>query len=179
MPKKRILPYIILGIINDRPGVTGREITTEFNTEIGDFWKASHSQIYPELSRMNADGWVAASTSKDNAKEKYYSLTDEGKRVLEEWLDQLVDTLPIHEDMFSLKMYFINDRKDKRVKELIDQQTALLQKQLAYLKQRQQLVFPNPSSIDAHFGHYLILSRGISRTEGQLDWLATIKKDIQ
>lgn len=40
MPKKRILPFIILGIINNRPYITGREITAEFETEIGDFWRA-------------------------------------------------------------------------------------------------------------------------------------------
>ena len=58
MPKRRVLPFIILGIIESHPNLTGKEITQEFTTEIGDFWKASHSQIYPELKRMLADGWI-------------------------------------------------------------------------------------------------------------------------
>ena len=49
MPKKRILPYIILGILDQNPGSTGKFITNQFKNEIGEFWKASHSQIYPEL----------------------------------------------------------------------------------------------------------------------------------
>ena len=49
MPKKRVLPYIILGILKQNPGFTGKEITYQFKNEIGEFWKASHSQVYPEL----------------------------------------------------------------------------------------------------------------------------------
>lgn len=178
MPKKRILPFIILGIINDQPEVTGREITGEFSTEIGDFWKASHSQIYPELRRMVGDGWVKAATSKENAKEKYYRLTGKGQAVLDDWLNQLVSSLPVHEDLFSLKLFFINDRRDPRIKELIDQQVKLLQKELAYLRQRQRLVFPNDAAVQAHYGHYLILTRAISRTAGQLRWLAETRKQV-
>ena len=37
MPKRRVLPFIILGIIESHPNLTGKEITQEFTTEIGDF----------------------------------------------------------------------------------------------------------------------------------------------
>ncbi|MBB1063492.1 PadR family transcriptional regulator [Limosilactobacillus fastidiosus] len=171
MPKRRILPFIILGIIKSHPQITGREITDEFNTEIGDFWKASHSQIYPELRRMVDDQWVAAATSSKNAKEKYYSITTTGQQILDEWLSQAVKELPIHQDLFSLKLFFINDPKDPRIHELITNQIALLKQQLAHLKQRQQTVFPDKKTIQKHYGHYLILKRAISRTEGQLAWL--------
>ena len=103
MPKERILPFIILGIIDNHPKITGREITNEFNTEIGDFWKASHSQIYPELKRMLTDNWIKVTMNPDNAKEKFYDLTSEGKEVLNHWLTQAVTKLPIHQDLFSLK----------------------------------------------------------------------------
>ena len=58
MPKKRILPYIILGILDQNPGSTGKFITNQFKNEIGEFWKASHSQIYPELKKMVEDDWI-------------------------------------------------------------------------------------------------------------------------
>lgn len=37
MPKRRILPFIILGIVSNHPHITGREVTAAFSTEIGDF----------------------------------------------------------------------------------------------------------------------------------------------
>ena len=55
MPKKRILPYIILKILDQNPGLTGKFITNQFKNEIGEFWKASHSQIYPELKKLTKE----------------------------------------------------------------------------------------------------------------------------
>lgn len=171
MPKRRILPFILLGIINNHPGITGREITDEFSNEIGDFWKASHSQVYPELRRMIDDGWVKTVLRKVNAKEKYYELTEAGKVVLNDWLGQTVEELPIHQDLFSLKLFFINDPKDTRIQQLVTNQVQLLKKDLHHLKKRLALVFPDEQAINRHYGHYLILKRAISRTAGQLAWL--------
>lgn len=165
-----------MGIINNRPYITGREITAEFETEIGDFWRASHSQIYPELKRMVNDGWITASTSQENAKERYYQITSEGQEVLNNWLDQLVTDLPIHEDLFSLKLFFIKDKNDKRIPQMINRQLLLLEKELKYLQQRLKQVFPNKTAIKTNYGHYLILTRAISRTKGQIVWLKEIEE---
>ncbi len=179
MPKKRVLPFIILGITNSEPRITGREITAEFSTEIGDFWRASHSQIYPELKRMVDDKWITVSTSQENAKEKYYEITSAGKTVLDEWLNQLVTELPVHEDLFSLKLFFIKDMNDQRIPELINRQLELLNKELKYLTQREREVFPNQLTIKNHYGHYLILTRAISRTKGQIEWLNETKRSLK
>ncbi|MBB1069984.1 PadR family transcriptional regulator [Limosilactobacillus sp. RRLNB_1_1] len=179
MPKKRVLPFIILGIINGQPKITGREVTAEFSTEIGDFWKASHSQIYPELRRMVNDGWIKVSTSSDNAKEKYYEITAAGKKTLDDWLNQLVTELPVHEDLFSLKLFFIKDMNDKRIPELISQQLVLLKKELNYLGHRRQKLFTDDTMIQNNYGHYLILMRAISRTQGQIQWLEEVQKQLE
>ncbi|WP_435371317.1 PadR family transcriptional regulator, partial [Lactobacillus intestinalis] len=133
MPKRRVLPFIILGIIESHPNLTGKEITQEFTTEIGDFWKASHSQIYPELKRMLADGWIQMNVDSNNAKEKFYTITSKGANVLSNWLDISVDSLPIHEDLFSLKLFFINKQNDPRIKKLFTRQIELLSESLLYL----------------------------------------------
>lgn len=179
MPKRRILPFIILGIVSNHPKITGREITAEFSTEIGDFWKASHSQIYPELRRMVTDQWLTATTSSQNAKEKYYLITTTGQGVLDEWLGQAVDELPIHQDLFSLKLFFINDLADPRIHQLIDKQTALLHQSLSHLQKRQRKIFPDDNAVARHYGHYLILARAISRTAGQLAWLKTVTDNLK
>ena len=171
MPKRRVLPFIILGIIESHRNLTGKEITQEFTTEIGDFWKASHSQIYPELKRMLADGWIQMNVDSNNAKEKFYTITSKGANVLSNWLDISVDSLPIHEDLFSLKLFFINKQNDPRIKKLFTRQIELLSESLLYLKSREKNLFSTQNQIDQNYGHYLILSRAISRTEGQLKWL--------
>jgi DNA-binding PadR family transcriptional regulator len=55
--QKNTLQYIILGMLQDDKK-TGYDIKTAFTTEIGEFWQAKHSQIYPELSKLTKKGWI-------------------------------------------------------------------------------------------------------------------------
>lgn len=174
MPKKRVLPYIILGILKQNPGLSGKEITEQFTGEIGEFWKASHSQIYPELKKMLADDWIEKHPKENNEKEIDYFLTKTGTSILNNWIDQPLE-LPVNHDPFSLKMFFINDKNDSRVDELINEEKMLLTDQLAHLKMREELLFNDEKKIQKNYGHYLILARAISRIEGQITWLESIK----
>lgn len=47
MSNPRILPFVILGILSQNDHITADDILDEFNNEIGEFWKSSHSQLYP------------------------------------------------------------------------------------------------------------------------------------
>ena len=171
MPKERILPYIILGLVSSNSPITGRGISQHFNNEIGNFWKASHSQIYPELKRMVSDNWLQQTTSDDNAKEKYYHLTELGSHILSQWLLEPVQEAPIQRDLFSLKMFFIDDPLDNRIETLLEEELNILSEQLALFKERQKLIFPTQAAIHNSYGHYLILDRAIARVSSQIDWL--------
>ncbi|SON64502.1 transcriptional regulator of PadC (fragment) [Latilactobacillus sakei] len=48
MAQKNILQYLLLGLLNQAPK-TGYDLKRVFENEIGEFWQAKHSQIYPEL----------------------------------------------------------------------------------------------------------------------------------
>ena len=51
------LKYAILGLLN-RNEMTGYELSKEFETTLFEFWNAKHSQIYPELKSLNAEGLI-------------------------------------------------------------------------------------------------------------------------
>ncbi|MBU3158100.1 PadR family transcriptional regulator, partial [Clostridium estertheticum] len=51
MAKKNILKYIILGLL-EKQELTGYDIKKIFEDEIGEFWRSNHSQIYPELRKL-------------------------------------------------------------------------------------------------------------------------------
>lgn len=176
MPKKRILPYIILGILDQNPGSTGKFITNQFKNEIGEFWKASHSQIYPELKKMVEDNWIKQTSDSNNEKEKYYHLTNLGKEKLNSWIDLPITALPVVEDLFSLKLFFIHNPNDPRISALVKKQLDLLEKQLAHLNDREKLLFNTQEKRNKNYGHYLILERAISRLDNQIKWLKTIKQ---
>ncbi|PXZ11653.1 PadR family transcriptional regulator [Lactobacillus helveticus] len=147
MPKKRILPYIIMGILKQNPNSTGKELTNQFNEEIGEFWKASHSQIYPELKKMLADDWITETQKENNEKEINYSLTKKGALQLENWIKQPITGLAVSHDLFSLKLFFINDQNDPRIAELINKEKALIKTQLQHLYARKKLLFDDQKDI--------------------------------
>ncbi len=147
MPKKRILPYIIMGILKQNPNSTGKELTNQFNEEIGEFWKASHSQIYPELKKMLADDWITETQKENNEKEINYSLTKKGALQLENWIKQPITELAVSYDLFSLKLFFINDQNDPRIAELINKEKALIKTQLQHLYARKKLLFDDQKDI--------------------------------
>lgn len=53
----RILKYALLGLI-EKEEISGYDISNQFKREIGEFWSAKHSQIYPELKRLTAEGLI-------------------------------------------------------------------------------------------------------------------------
>jgi DNA-binding PadR family transcriptional regulator len=80
------LGYALLGLLARRPR-TGYELTQALRAPIGYFWTASHSQVYPELARLEADGWlrhrvVDGPGPRDT---KRYSITEAGRAALASW----------------------------------------------------------------------------------------------
>ena len=51
------LGYAILGLLADGPQ-TGYDLTRRMERPVGFYWTARHSQIYPELARLEAAGLV-------------------------------------------------------------------------------------------------------------------------
>ncbi|MQS76292.1 PadR family transcriptional regulator [Companilactobacillus halodurans] len=167
MPKKRILPYVLLGLINNKGKLSGYQISQEFKNEVGEFWHASHSQIYPELARMKDDGWVK---DEDDGKSTYYLITDNGQQVLRSWLEEPLSKTG---ELFSLKLYFIKDKSDSLLKSLIRQELEIKLDKLTHLKKRLKTVFFSDKQIEQNYGHYLILTRAIERETNHVKWLRT------
>lgn len=165
MPKRRILPYVLLGLINNKEKLSGYQISQEFKNEVGEFWHASHSQIYPELARMKEDNWV---TDHEDGKSAYYQVTDTGHKILRAWLEE---SLQPDEDLFSLKLYFVRDETDPLLKKLISEELKINQDKYAHLQERLQTVFNDQQQIKNNFGHYLILTRAIEREKNHIEWL--------
>ena len=165
MPKKRVLPYVLLGLINNKETMSGYQISQEFETEIGEFWHASHSQIYPELQRMRNDHWLEVLDSDANA--TYYRLTATGQKKLRAWLEE--DNTD--EEIFSLKLYFTKQADDPLLEKLIEKQLRINVDKLTELKQRLTMIFPDESDIRTNYGHNLILTRAIKHEQNYIRWL--------
>jgi PadR family transcriptional regulator, regulatory protein AphA len=83
------LRYAILGYLSTAPG-SGYDLTQQLDGGLGWFWSALHSQIYPELRRLEAEGLIegSATTVGEKLEKRVYSITSEGAQALEQWASE-------------------------------------------------------------------------------------------
>lgn len=59
MAKEKTLQYVLLGLLAKKD-LTGYDIKKLFQQEVGDFWCARHSQVYPELRKLEENGLITS-----------------------------------------------------------------------------------------------------------------------
>lgn len=83
------LAHTLLGLLSYNP-MTGYELKQVFDRSIHHFWNAHMSQIYRELNKLEACGWVVSSREEQSGKpdKRIYRLSEGGERELLTWLRQ-------------------------------------------------------------------------------------------
>lgn len=168
----RALKYAILGLLNKRH-MTGYEITKVFNYELAEFWYANHSQIYPELKKLNAEGLVTydIEISGDILETKRYTITQNGQLEFIQWLhkDEIVPRTP--KDIFRLRMYFSSYLDLQTRIHLLKNQRQQHLKRLNNLKKTSEQYPEVPAYDSDRFGDFIVLRGAIMRQENIIEWL--------
>lgn len=93
------LPHAILTSLAERPG-SGSELADRFDRSIGYFWQATHQQIYRELARLEANGWVE-STAVEGARgrKRRYNILPGGLQELARWTCEALNPPAIRDEL--------------------------------------------------------------------------------
>ena len=85
--KENTTEYVILGILRNNPR-TGYDINKVVKTRLGPYWDINYSQIYPTLRELEKGGAITKKIeiNERGQNRKVYSITNEGKNKLKEWL---------------------------------------------------------------------------------------------
>jgi len=177
----RVLKYAILGLLY-RQEYSGYDITSQFKKEIGQFWSAKHSQIYPELRKLVEEGLLQFRTQIQGEKleKKMYTITEIGRKELLAWALSPEPLPETEKDAFMLKMYFIHTLSREEAQTLFQNQLEQRQEKLVHLEQEYEELIPlfgkeNTSGAmhfdHPHLGHYLVLTKAIAREQSYVDWL--------
>jgi DNA-binding PadR family transcriptional regulator len=85
--KETTTEYLILGILRNKSR-TGYDINKVVKTRLGPFWDINYSQIYPTLRELEKNGTITKriEINERGQNRKVYSITNEGKNKLKEWL---------------------------------------------------------------------------------------------
>lgn len=105
--RERNTGYVLLGVIAQMGQASGYEAQRFIAESIGNFWRESFGQIYPELNRLAAEGLIAATADAEGPGRgrTRYKVTARGRRLLTEWLDRPAQEQPPRQEVI-LKVFF-------------------------------------------------------------------------
>jgi PadR family transcriptional regulator AphA len=97
------LRHALLAVLTAEP-MTGYELLKYFDGTVAAFWSAPHSQVYPELRRMEAAGLISAEVAArgERAQKRIYSVTGPGISELSDWIGEH-STVPPERDVARLR----------------------------------------------------------------------------
>lgn len=78
------LRHAILGLLAIQPA-TGYELTQRFDLSLSHAWHASHSQVYPELAKLETAGFAEV-LAEGPRRSRTWGITDAGRAELRHWL---------------------------------------------------------------------------------------------
>ena len=108
------LRHALLALLDAGP-MTGYELAKQFDLSVTHLWHAPHSQIYPELRRMEAAGLVEAESLPRGrrATKRAYSLTSQGAEELVAWVRRIETPPREREPAYLRATYFEYESYDE------------------------------------------------------------------
>jgi PadR family transcriptional regulator, regulatory protein AphA len=97
--------WAVLGLLAQRPR-SGYEIKTAVDRTIRHFWAASYGQIYPELKRLEAAGWIEGEDAPRGSRaRRVFRLTEAGRGALVDWLHGTETRIELRDESL-LRLFF-------------------------------------------------------------------------
>ena len=160
---------VILGLLSHED-LTGYEIKKRMDTSLKYFWGASYGSIYPTLSELVNQGLAAKRDGAENNRNKIiYSITEEGRNYLKDWL-----TLPVDKDELRyetlLKLFFGSEAGELQATSHIDAFEEKIEKELQYLLAAADTLRNSISPDDTHKYYLLTVEFGIKTYRAYLEW---------
>ena len=169
------LGYAILGLLA-RESLSGYDLTSRMRDRVGFFWEARHSQVYPELARLEEGGLVTHQVveQQERPNKKVYTITGSGLEALKEWLVEPPGSRPTRDELV-LKAYSLWLADPKGALALFKEQERRHEERLlryeeigAWMEKEWGSDLKQTSS--ARFASYAALQRGIGQERGYVDW---------
>jgi len=151
---------------------SGYDLARRFDKSIGFFWHATHQQIYRELARMEAAGWITSEAAPDGGKtrKRIYKVLPDGQAELGRWVKEPTPAPDLRDELM------VRMRADAVIGPLgledeIERRMALHQIKLQAYRAIEARDFPATKTLSREAQiQYLILKTGIMYEESWLSW---------
>ena len=178
------LGYAILGLLS-REALSGYDLTGRMKGRVGYFWSAGHSQIYPELARLEDGGFVTYSVveQRERPDKKVYEITAPGLAALKEWVVRPPEPKPSRDELV-LKAYSVWLADPEEAARLFRGEESRHEEQLAHYEELEawmqgewgeELFRPD----SPRFATHASLRRGIIYERGAAEWCRWVAESIE
>lgn len=174
------LKFSLLALLSRQPK-TGYDLSKEVEGSTGQFWSATHQQIYKELADLLKRGWVRQKEVSQSEKpdKKVYSTTKEGNAELKRWLKEPTEPPP-SKDAFLIKL-FVGDLvgADVILEDLL-RNRDFRQRRLKKFREIEKTYFQKVDSlpIERQF-QYMTLRRGIALENAWISWSKEVEEFLK
>ncbi len=167
------LKHTLLGFINYGP-MTGYELKKFFDTSVAHFWNAKLSQIYPALKAMEGEGLVEmkVEVQADRPNRKVYSITENGRRELLDWLAKPAEYEQVREPIL-IKVFFGSSLSKGELIEVLRNSADDVRWMVTYLEYAHAFVDKFVESIGLQheaFFWQLTIDAGLKIHKAELEW---------
>lgn len=165
------LSHAILVSLLDRPQ-SGYELGKRFEKTVGFFWKASHQQIYQQLHKMAASGWVQSETVEQSERPNriVYEITQAGRAVVDEWVATPSDPPSVKEELL-VKLFALGDVDRAVLAGELQRRLEFHQDRLVWFQAIMDEHYSDiPALTERQQGRYLSLRLGILTEQASVEW---------
>lgn len=177
------LGYALLTLLVGKP-LSGYDLAQRMKKPISFFWHARHSQIYPELARLEELGHVTHEVIEqvERPHKKIYTITPSGYESLRDWVTGPTEITRDRSEIV-LKAYVIWMADPHKALTLFQEHTQLHVERLAqYERDYATLLrmYPLPIPFDSpQFGNYATLRKGIGYEREYIDWCRWMVEQLE
>ncbi len=157
------LAHALLGLLSAGE-MTGYELTREFDVSLANVWSARHSQIYPELARLQAGGLIRQTDAGPRGS-KRYSATDAGRAEVRRWLAEPPSPEAVRSEQL-LRVFFLGMMPRDDASRYLREQAELHRAKLAGY---QRIATQIPDGPDCLWNR-IALESGIRHERAMVEW---------
>ena len=180
-PVKASLELALLGLIAATPRISGYDIVRIFNLSMRHFWHAHQGQIYPTLTRMERERWIASREviQRGRPNKRLFSITPTGREALERWLSSPFEELKLKHAPLLKTLYLGHLGADGALEKFTEQRAGCV----AYLEELREIereFFNDGGYRDEHrMFAYFTLRYGIGWMEESIRWCDWAMAEIE
>ena len=164
------LPHALLVALIEQP-CSGLALAERFQYSIGNYWHATHQQIYRELSRLAAAEWVKVKPIESaRGGKKEYRVMAAGRKELRRWIAQACDIGPYRSDlMIRLRAHAVLGSRG--LASAIEQRLARHRARLEIYRDIEERTLSEANADRSAAILHLILKKGVMNESTWVAWL--------